>query len=69
MNKPVYYVVSSMPFSVANSDRPVIAECIKEEDAEETGAAMALAGYHSKVYLQKVGGDVLVHEFFPAEAS
>ena len=65
MNKPVFYIVSSMPFSKEYTDRPVIAECMKEGDAEETGAAMALAGFHAKVYLQKVGGDVLMHEFFP----
>lgn len=65
MNKPVYYIVSSMPFSREFTDRPVIAECINGEDAEETAAAMALAGFHAKVYLQVVGGDKLVHEFFP----
>ena len=65
MNKPVYYIVSSQPFNKDVTDRPVIVEAMIENDAEEVGAAMALAGFHSKVYLQKVGGDVLVHEFFP----
>jgi hypothetical protein len=43
------------------TEEPIILDTYTEDDAEEVGAALATAGFHSQVW----DFDQLLHEFFP----
>lgn len=43
-------------------ERPIYLDAYKEDDAEETGAALAMAGFHTQVWYF----DQILHEFFPS---
>lgn len=56
----VYRVVSNVHDQKDNLTSRVICDCYTEEDAEEVGASMALAGYDVEVW----DFDTKIHEFF-----
>lgn len=58
INVPQFRIETVVPPDV--EDDPVVACCYAEVDAEETAAALAKAGFNTKVYYH----GKLLHEFF-----
>jgi hypothetical protein len=60
----LFYITALPPGKVESDGEYVLCETRTEDDAEEVGAALALAGYNVKV---SVFPHRVIHEFFATE--